>query len=91
MAVLLGLVLVNCMPDVAHVLETVPVYENVSSTPEEEYVQEQTSATEEIQETFLWYVTRKYEGYVALDTGYNVLRNDNEMLSVGSIGMPLCD
>ena len=36
----------------------------------------------EVRETFLWYVARKYQGYVASDTGYNVLRDDDEMLSL---------
>ena len=36
----------------------------------------------EARETFLWYVARKYQGYVASDTDYYVLRDDDEMLSL---------
>lgn len=36
----------------------------------------------EVRETFLWYVARKYQGYVASDTDYYVLRDDDEMLSL---------
>lgn len=37
---------------------------------------------DEVRETFLWYVARKYQGYVASDTEYQVLRNDEELLSL---------
>ena len=36
----------------------------------------------EARETFLWYVAREYQGYVASDTDYEVLRDDDEMLSL---------
>lgn len=36
----------------------------------------------QMREKFLWYVARKYEGYVGLDTTYQVLRNDDMLLSV---------
>ena len=36
----------------------------------------------EVRETFLWYVARKYQGYVASDTDCYVLRDDDEMLSL---------
>ena len=36
----------------------------------------------QMREKFLWYVARKYEGYVGLDTTYQILRNDRELLSI---------
>lgn len=36
----------------------------------------------QVQETFLWYAAREYQGYVASDTGYQVLRDDDEILSL---------
>ena len=36
----------------------------------------------QVQETFLWYAAREYQGYVASDTGYQVLRDDDELLSL---------
>ena len=36
----------------------------------------------QVQETFLWYAAREYQGYVASDTGYQLLRDDEEMLSL---------
>ena len=36
----------------------------------------------EAREIFLWYVAREYRGYAASDTGYDVLRDDEEMLSL---------
>ena len=36
----------------------------------------------QMRETFLWYVARKYEGYVGMDTVYAILRNDDRLLSV---------
>ena len=36
----------------------------------------------QVQETFLWYAAREYQGYVASDTGYQVLRDDEEILSL---------
>ena len=36
----------------------------------------------QVQETFLWYAAREYQGYTASDTGYQVLRDDEEMLSL---------
>lgn len=137
MTVLLGLFLLNCMPDMAQALETVPgswlrdrlvdlrtyswgdtsftaelpVLEE-ESVAEVEDTQAQPSQTEDsapsldtesqptasaevgdmneqmeeyiakVQENFLWYVARKYHGYVASDTEYQVLRDDDEMLSL---------
>ena len=37
---------------------------------------------EELQEIFFWYVARKYEGYVGLDSTYTILRNDETFLSL---------
>ena len=36
----------------------------------------------QVQETFLQYALREYQGYVASDTGYRVLRDDAELLSL---------
>ena len=36
----------------------------------------------QVQETFLWYAAREYQGYVASDTGYQVLRDDDAILSL---------
>lgn len=41
----------------------------------EEYV-------EKVKDEFLYYFSRKYNGYVSSDTGYNVLRNDEQLLSI---------
>lgn len=35
-----------------------------------------------LREKFLWYVARKYEGYVSLDAQYTVLRNDDQLLVI---------
>lgn len=35
-----------------------------------------------VRETFLWYVAREYQGYVASETGYTVLRDDEALLSL---------
>lgn len=35
-----------------------------------------------MEEKFLWYAMRKYEGYVSADVSYEVLRDDDKMLSV---------
>ena len=37
---------------------------------------------DQVQETFLQYALREYQGYVASDTGYRVLRDDAELLSL---------
>lgn len=37
---------------------------------------------EEIRSKFLWYVCRKYEGYVCADIDYKILRNDANLLVV---------
>lgn len=37
---------------------------------------------EEVKDEFLYYVSRKYHGYVASDTGYTILRNDEHLLSI---------
>ena len=48
-----------------------------------ETVNEQTETyIAQVWETFLWYAAREYQGYVASDTGYQVLRDDAEILSL---------
>lgn len=41
----------------------------------EEYV-------EKVKDEFLYYFSRKYHGYVSSDTGHNILRNDEQLLSI---------
>lgn len=55
--------------------------ESVVSGAEE--MNQQTEAyVAQVQEAFLWYAAREYQGYVASDTGYQVLRDDEELLSL---------
>lgn len=35
-----------------------------------------------MREKFLWYVARKYDGYVAMDTEYQIFRNDDRLFTV---------
>lgn len=35
-----------------------------------------------MREKFLWYVARKYNGYVAMDTDYQIFRNDDRLFTV---------
>ena len=37
---------------------------------------------EAMREKFLWYVSRKYEGYVGMDIVYQIVHNDDRLLSV---------
>lgn len=37
---------------------------------------------EKVEDEFLYYFSRKYHGYVASDTGYTILRNDEQLLSI---------
>ncbi len=37
---------------------------------------------EKVKDEFLYYFLRKYQGYVSSDTGYNILRNDERLLSI---------
>ena len=121
LTVLLCLLLINCMPDIAKALESVPLLGSVvhlvdlrnyqlewgdtsfeadlpavESEPAEPSSQDDADLSDgaedmnqqmeeyiaQVRETFQWYVTRKYQGYVTSDTGYYVLRDDQEMLSV---------
>lgn len=36
----------------------------------------------QVKEEFFYYFSRKYNGYVASDTGYNILRNDERLLTI---------
>ena len=36
----------------------------------------------QMEDTFWWYVSRKYQGYVGMDATYQILRNDGVLLSV---------
>ena len=35
-----------------------------------------------VKKEFFWYFSQKYQGYVASDTDYNILRNDDRLLSI---------
>lgn len=48
----------------------------------EDLNQQMEGYIEEMREKFLWYVARKYEGYVGMDVTYEILRNDERMLSI---------
>lgn len=37
---------------------------------------------EKVKNEFLYYFSRKYNGYVSSETGYNILRNDEQLLSI---------
>lgn len=113
LCVLLCVVGLNCMPELAHALEGVPVLGPViriadlrtygfrwgdTSLSGELPVLEETGSPAaggveavneaaddyiaQVQETFLWYAAREYQGYVASDTGYQVLRDDDAILSL---------
>ncbi len=75
-------------PDDLPGLETKPASEPAEPSPDDvddavDDINEQMEQyIAQMQEKFLWYVARKYEGYVAMDTTYNVLRNDEVLLSI---------
>ncbi len=48
----------------------------------EDMNQQIESYIEKMRENFLWYVARKYNGYVAMDTDYQVVRNDDRLFTV---------
>ena len=48
----------------------------------EDMNQQMEAYIQKVEEEFLWYFSQKYHGYVASDTGYNILRNDESLLSV---------
>ena len=58
-----------------------PENENTGDTTENLNQQVETYI-QQIREKFLWYVTRKYNGYVAEDTTYQILRDDEKLFSV---------
>ena len=59
-----------------------PSSPNISDDGVEEMNQQMGKYIEMIRQKFLWYFARKYEGYVASDTTYRILRNDDRLLSV---------
>lgn len=75
-------------PDDFPGLETKPVSYTAEPSPDDvddavDDINEQMEHyISQMQEKFLWYVARKYEGYVAMDTTYNILRNDEVLLSI---------
>lgn len=48
----------------------------------DEMKQQMEEYVEKVKDEFLYYFSRKYDGYVSSDTGYNVLRNDEQLLSI---------
>lgn len=48
----------------------------------EDMNQQIESYISKMREKFLWYVARKYNGYVAMDTHYQILRNDDRLFTV---------
>lgn len=48
----------------------------------EDMNQQMEAYIQAVKKEFLWYFAQKYQGYVASDTGYNILRNDDSLLSV---------
>lgn len=63
-----------------------PVLEETAPDASGDRAEEMNGQTEayiaQVQETFLWYAAREYQGYVASDTGYQVLRDDDAVLSL---------
>ena len=63
-----------------------PVLEDTAPDPAGDRAEELNKQTDayiaQVQETFLWHAAREYQGYVASDTGYQVLRDDGEVLSL---------
>lgn len=48
----------------------------------EDMNQQMEAYIQTVEKEFLWYFLQKYQGYVASETGYNILRNDERLLSV---------
>ena len=48
----------------------------------EDMNQQMEAYIQAVKKEFLWYFSQKYQGYVASDTGYNILRNDESLLSI---------
>ncbi|MGI5897477.1 MAG: GHKL domain-containing protein [Oscillospiraceae bacterium] len=48
----------------------------------EDMNQQMEAYVQAVKEEFLWYFSQKYQGFVASDTGYNILRNDDSLLSI---------
>lgn len=44
--------------------------------------QQMEAYIEQMEDKFWWYVGRKYQGYVGMDSAYQILRNDELMLSI---------
>lgn len=53
-----------------------------SSNGIEDINQQLETYIQAVKEEFLWYFFQKYQGYVASDTDYNILHNDESLLSV---------
>lgn len=121
LTLLLGLVLLNCMPAMAQTLETLPglgaavrlvdvrsyraawgdtlfradlpvlvpahgagtgAGTGAGDAGADDLNQQMEDYIDRVRETFLWYVAREYQGYVASETGYTVLRDDEALLSL---------
>lgn len=57
-------------------------YPEFSGDHAEKLNQSMESFLKEADETFWWYLMRKYEGYVAADSGYRILRDDETLFIV---------
>lgn len=53
-----------------------------SSSGVDDMNQQMADHIEKIEDEFLHWFSRRYNGYVASDTGYNILRNDERLLSI---------
>ena len=67
-------------PTVPEMDESVPP-PNISDGIED-MNQQMQAYIQAVKEEFLWYFSQKYQGFVASDTDYNILRNDNKLLSI---------
>lgn len=48
----------------------------------EDINQQMETYIQAVKKEFFWYFSQKYQGYVASDTDYNILRNDDRLLSI---------
>ena len=71
-------------PVVPDIIETVLPPDNSPeiSSGIEDINQQMEAYVQAVKKEFLWYFSQKYQGYVASDTGYNILRNDDSLLSI---------
>lgn len=63
-------------------LPQIPIDDPALKDAVKDFNEDMADYIEQLKEKFLWYVARKYEGYVGLDTSYTILCNDEDKLSV---------